>query len=86
MRWGAVATKPDWSAEDLRLWVELKYVRKKSDIRQISEDIAADITKYGDNRRRVLFVVYDPEHLITDEKAFAAPVIGREGMFLRIIR
>ncbi len=27
MRWGSVLTKPDWSAEELTLWVELKYAR-----------------------------------------------------------
>ncbi len=27
MKWGSGMTKPDWSAEELRLWVELKYVR-----------------------------------------------------------
>ncbi len=86
MRWGPVSTKPDWSSEELRLWVELKYVRQKSDIRTISEDIAADITKYGDNRRRVLFVVYDPKHLVTDEKGFAAPVVARDDMYLHVIR
>ena len=46
MRWGPVSTKPDWSSEELQLWVELKYVRQRSDIRLISEDIAADITKW----------------------------------------
>jgi 7-cyano-7-deazaguanine synthase in queuosine biosynthesis len=86
MLWGPVSTKPDWSSEDLRLWVELKYVRNRSDIRQISEDIAADITKYGDNRRRVLFVVYDPKHLVIDEKGFAAPVVARDDMYLHVIR
>jgi hypothetical protein len=86
MRWGPVSTKPDWSSEELRLWVELKYVRQKSDIRTISEDIAADITKYGDNRRRVLFVVYDPEHLVTEEKAFAAPMTARSDMYMHFIR
>lgn len=86
MRWGPVSTKPDWSSEEMRLWVELKYVRQKSDIRTISEDISADITKYGDNGRRVLFVVYDPEHLVTDEKGFAAPVTARNDMYLHVIR
>ena len=27
MRWGGRATKPDWSDDEARLWVELKYVR-----------------------------------------------------------
>ena len=60
MKWSASATKPDWSAEEFGLWVELKYVRQKSDIRTITEDIAADITKYGDNVSHTLYVVYDP--------------------------
>lgn len=54
LRWGSTATKPDWSAEEFCLWVELKYVREKSDIPPITEAIAADITNYGDNERRVL--------------------------------
>jgi hypothetical protein len=85
MRWGSGTTKPDWSAEELCLWVELKYVRKKGDIGQISEDIAADITKYGDNQRRVLYVVYDPQALITNRRAFAEPVVKREAMHMHFI-
>ncbi|HYH68342.1 MAG TPA: hypothetical protein VD866_26855 [Urbifossiella sp.] len=86
MRWGSGLTKPDWSVEERTLWIELKYVRKKTDLRPISEDIAADITKYGDNGRHCLFVVYDPGHLITDEKAFSEPIGRREGMLARLIR
>ena len=29
MRRGGRATKPDWSNEEARLWVELKYIRAK---------------------------------------------------------
>jgi Queuosine biosynthesis protein QueC len=47
MSWSASKTKPDWSNEPLKLWVELKYVRQKADVRTITEDIAADITKLG---------------------------------------
>jgi len=79
-------TKPDWSDERANVWVELKYVRKKTDIKSISEDIAADITKYGDNGRRTLFVVYDPQHLISDDQQFAQPVVARPDMMLSIIR
>jgi 7-cyano-7-deazaguanine synthase in queuosine biosynthesis len=86
MRWGSNLTKPDWSSEELRLWVEAKYVRKKADVRQINEDIAADITKYGDNRRRVLFVVYDPQHLIIDEPDFRRPIEARPEMLVCFIR
>jgi 7-cyano-7-deazaguanine synthase in queuosine biosynthesis len=85
LRWGSNLTKPDWSKEELRLWVELKYVRKKEDIRQIGAAIAEDITKYGDNQRNVLYVVYDPGHLITDQREFAEPVLSRPTMHIRFI-
>lgn len=86
MRWSSSLTKPDWSANDTNLWVELKYVRQKADIRQITEDIAADITKYGDNGQHVLFVVYDPKHLIVDEGGFAESIHRRPNMRARLIR
>jgi REase_DpnII-MboI/Queuosine biosynthesis protein QueC len=86
LRWSSTLTKPDWSAEELSLWVELKYVRQGSDVRKITEDIAADITKYGDNRRHILFVIYDPKHIVVDEPGFAADVHAHEGMVVRFIR
>lgn len=86
MCWGSNTTKPDWMAPDSGLLIELKYVRKKSGISKISKDIAEDITKYGDNKRHVLFVVYDPEGVIVDEAAFIEPVARREDMLIAIIR
>ena len=86
MKWGSNLTKPDWSSEELRFWIEAKYVRKKADLAQINEAIAADITKYGDNRRRVLFVIYDPEHLIIDEVRFRGPIEARPEMLVCFIR
>jgi hypothetical protein len=86
MRWSASRTKPDWSHDRLSLWVELKYVRKKTDILPITEAIAADITKYGDNGRRVFFVVYDPKHLVLDEPRFSEPILARPSMRVRFIR
>ena len=46
----------------------------------------ADITKYGDNARRTLFVVYDPFHLILNEARFATPIESRREMMVRFIR
>jgi hypothetical protein len=87
LRWSSSTTKADWSNEALRVWVELKYVRKRSDLRSISEAIAADITKYGDNDRRTLYVVYDPKHLVTDESKFAEPVVKRSAsMMIHFVR
>lgn len=86
MRWSSSLTKPDWFVETLSVLIEAKYVRKKEDIRPISEAIAADITKYGDNKYRVVFVVYDPHHLIPDDVAFAAPISARTNMLAGFLR
>jgi hypothetical protein len=86
LRWSASATKPDLSAEGFALWVELKYIRQRADVRRATEDIAADITKYGDRGRRTLFAVYDPNHCIPDDTAFSADIQEHAGMFVRIIR
>ena len=86
MRWGSNTTKPDWSDGEYGLLVELKYVRKDRGISKISSDIAEDITKYGDNHRPVLFIVYDPDRVITDEEAFCAPVKQRDNMNISVLR
>ena len=61
-------------------------MREKRDIRQITKDVAEDITKYGDNDRRVLYIVYDPDHLIPDDDEFAAPIVQRATMWVEFIR
>jgi hypothetical protein len=86
MRWSGASTKPDWSNGDLELWVELKYVRRRSDVRPITKDLAEDITKYGDNGRRVLYVIYDPGHHIVDEAEFRKPFSLRPSMVMTFVR
>lgn len=86
LAWGSAKTKPDWSRPGTALWVELKYVRTRKDVGEVSRAIAQDLTLYGDNQRKVLFVVYDPKHLIPDDAEFGRQIESRPGMFLRIIR
>ncbi len=69
-----------------KITVELKYVREKKDLGQVREAIAADITKYGDNGRRVLFVIYDPYHLILKENEFSEPILRRPTMLVSFVR
>ena len=85
MAWSSGSTKPDWSAEELALWIELKYVRKTTGIAQIGTAIASDITKYGDNRRRTVYVVYDPRGLVVDRAEFARDIVKHDGMLVRFI-
>jgi hypothetical protein len=85
MRWASVLTKPDWYIEALTVLIEAKFVRK-GEKRRISEEIAADITKYGANRQNVLFLVYDPDRAITDDEEFISAIEERDGMMAAILR
>lgn len=86
LRWASRMTKPDWSDEAALLWIELKYIRTSKDVRNATEEIAADITKYSDNNRRTLFVVYDPTGLLKDQQAFSADIERHHGNLVCIIR
>jgi len=86
MQWSIIMTKPDWSKTDLNLWIELKYVKSRKDIARILRDISEDITKYGDLRKKVLYVVYDPAHSILDEKQFATDIEKHGEMMVFFIR
>jgi 7-cyano-7-deazaguanine synthase in queuosine biosynthesis len=86
LSWGSTKTKPDWSRPGTTLWVELKYVRTKKDVGEVSRAIAQDVTLYGDNDRKVLFAVFDPGHLVIDEQEFGKHVAARDDMFVRFIR
>jgi 7-cyano-7-deazaguanine synthase in queuosine biosynthesis len=84
--WGWSTTKPDWSDEARRLWLELKYIRQQKDVRTTTRAIAEDLTKYGDNSRRVLFIIYDPARQVIDEDEYSEPVRRRAEMVIRFIR
>ena len=84
--WSIGTAKPDFSSKQHHLWVELKYVRKKSDIREITEDISSDITKYGDSCANVLYVIYDPEHFIIDDDVFSGDIERHRGMIVSLVR
>jgi len=86
LRWSSVLTKPDWSQEELELLIEAKLIKNRRDMHRISEEIAADITKYGDSGQHVLFVVYDPDHSILNEDEFTEPIRRRQSMLVRLIR
>ena len=84
--WSFATAKPDFSSHEHNLWIEIKYVRDNTPPSKITNDIAADITKYGDNCVNVLYVVYDPEGRIKDKREFAQDIEAHKGMKVAIIR
>lgn len=86
MAWSIARTKPDWSSDQTGLLIEMKYIRPTAGPARITDEIAADITKYSDNGRNVLFAVYDPYRRILDDHEFSRYITAHIGMMVRIIR
>ena len=62
-------TVPDHGGDDADVLIEAKYVRGATSPSRVSDGIAADITKYPQDRH-ILFVVYDPQRIIKDDQLF----------------
>jgi len=68
------------------LIIESKYIRGKTAPSVASEGIAADITKIPDGYG-ILFVVYDPEHRITDDDLYIKTFENkRKDCYVRVYR
>jgi len=72
VRFGLAKAIPDHSLSALDLWIEAKYLRKKTTPSKATEGISADLTKYPKEVYK-LFIVYDPERAIPDDGRFASP-------------
>ena len=84
--WSFSLSKPDFSNERTDTFIELKYIKKGHSPSKITEQIAADLTKYDANSRNVLFVVYDPDRVILDDDAFMSGIIHYPTAHMKIIR
>jgi 7-cyano-7-deazaguanine synthase in queuosine biosynthesis len=68
-----VKAKPDFANGRHRVFVEVKYPRAGSvTVRDVTEDIAADLMKYEDQADIFLFLVYDPDSLVRNPPRFTA--------------
>jgi hypothetical protein len=90
---GQVGTRPDFSGgtqEDREtepdLFVEVKLIKKKSDVGRITDEILADLPKYTDRNRSALILVFDRSGFIADEDSFAALFESRGPVRVRVLR
>ena len=84
--WSFSLSKPDFSNKRTGAFIELKYLKKGQAPSKITDQIAADLTKYDTNNRTVLFVVYDPERVISDDETFISGISHHPTAHIRIIR
>ncbi len=76
---------PDHTMADADLVVETKYVRGHTPPSKASDGIAADITKYPD-KDHILFIVYDPDRAIPDDREFTRDFEATGRCSVRILR
>lgn len=85
---GAVTTKPDFSDLSQRnpLFLELKLVRDRADLRRVTKEITSRIIVYGDQGASVLFPVYDPRRSISDDLEFRRSLERHPQVWVQVIR
>jgi hypothetical protein len=76
---------PDHALNSTDLLIEAKYVRSGTTPSKASEGIAADLTKYP-QQKHTLFIVYDPHTAILDPHKFQSDFESRGKCSIRIIR
>lgn len=83
VRFALAHAVPDHSWGDV--FIESKYIRKKTTPAKVNEGMAADLKKYG-KAHHILFVVYDPERSISDDLRFKADFENGGSCTVLIIR
>lgn len=78
-------TVPDFSLRVPCVYIEVKYIRGKTTPSKASAGISEDCTKYPEEAF-VLFLIYDPERQIKDDKDFANSFEQKRACSVRLIR
>ena len=62
--------KPDFTQEEKSIAIEVKFLDKKDKVKQINEEMSADLNPYSKKWRNILFLVYDKGGNLRDVDAF----------------
>ena len=83
---GINSARPDFAIHDLNTYIEVKFIGKKGQEKDIQDECSLDIQKYGalEDCSKIIFFIYDPKKCIDNSYAFkvelekARTVEGRE--------
>lgn len=83
-----IKTVPDFSSEESRtdLYIEVKLVKDRDSLRYAIKSIGEASSYYVDQGAYVLFVVYDTDRHIIDDKCFAEPFESKPNVQVAVIR
>jgi len=89
LSYSSVRTTPDFSNipnfENL-LFIEFKFLNSRPRLNQIVNEISGRITIYRDQGAYVLFVVYDTDRFISNDKEFIADFERHEKIKVKVLR
>lgn len=85
VRFSFGTTIPDHSFDEYSLFIEAKYIKRATQKSKITDEIAADITKYPKEKMK-LFIVYDPEGKIADKPAFVKSFHRHSNVKVQVIK
>jgi len=85
MSFACARVHPDHLLLDADLLIEAKYIRDGTPPSKATEGIAADLTKYP-ARAFILFVIYDPRHMIPSDNTFRGDIESKGRNKVLIIR
>lgn len=76
---------PDFTQKKLSIAIEVKFLDKKDKVKQIVEEMSADIKPYSKKWKNILFLVYDKGGNIRDVDAFVKDFIQDGEIIIRCI-
>ena len=85
MSFACARVVPDHTLRNHDLLIEAKYIRGHTPPSKATEGIAADLTKYPE-RCHILFLVYDPDRRISNDRMFARDFERKGRCSVRILR
>ncbi len=83
---GAVTTRPDFADLEDPLFVEMKLVRSRAELRRITTEVTSRILIYRQQGAYILFLIYDPRHVIPDDQRFSRAIEQHGGVWVAISR
>jgi hypothetical protein len=71
---GINSARPDFAIHDLNTYIEVKFIGRKGQEKDIQDECSLDIQKYGalDDCNKIIFFIYDPKKCIDNSYAFRA--------------
>lgn len=81
-----VKTKPDFSVEEPRFFIEMKYPKDRGRLNGVITEIPSRIHLFASQGASVLFAIHDPARVIASDKQFVSGLGLPPTMFAQVIR